>query len=369
MERLIAIVLAIFCVTNTQAQSTSTVLSDQKTTIIEFVKTTHDFGRIDEEKGLVSHTFEFKNTGNVPFVIYTVNVSCGCTTPVWSKSSVKPNERGKITISFDPDERPGPFEKQIFVVGNVAEGEVKLLVRGDVKPRPRTISEDFPHLIANGLRIEKRRLDLGNVARGTVFTTTLGIANDSEKALKVDIDGIYLPKYINISVEKKILEPHQRGEITIKIDATKIDIWGGVKSFAFLIIDDQRKFGSIEIDATFIENFAHLSKSQLRDSPISDYSSYFYHFSDQPRGAKLEQKFYLSNSGKEDLIIRYIDSQSGNLTIVCDQKKIHAGQTATITVRINNTKKVGNISETFAVITNDPNAPVQEIKVMANIIK
>ena len=52
----------------------------------------HDFGYIKEAKGAVSHTFEFKNTGDKSLVIMQVVTSCGCTRPEFPPS---PSSRAK----------------------------------------------------------------------------------------------------------------------------------------------------------------------------------------------------------------------------------------------------------------------------------
>lgn len=74
---------------------------------VEFEKLKYDFGTIQESAGDVSHTFAFKNIGDKPFIVNAVNVTCGCTTPVWDKAPLMPGKGGTITITFDPIGRPG----------------------------------------------------------------------------------------------------------------------------------------------------------------------------------------------------------------------------------------------------------------------
>ena len=60
---------------------------------ITFTKTSHDFGTFPEERGKVTCTFTFKNTGKSDLVLQKVRASCGCTTPNWTKTPVAPGER------------------------------------------------------------------------------------------------------------------------------------------------------------------------------------------------------------------------------------------------------------------------------------
>ena len=62
----------------------------------------YDFGRILEDKGVVSHTFTFTNTGTEPLVVTNVRTTCGCTVPSWTVDPVLQGAEGFVEIAFDP---------------------------------------------------------------------------------------------------------------------------------------------------------------------------------------------------------------------------------------------------------------------------
>ena len=66
--------------------------------IMEFEETEFNFGKIKEGEQ-VEHVFKFKNTGEAPIVVAQVSASCGCTTPTYTSTPVKPGEVGEITVS------------------------------------------------------------------------------------------------------------------------------------------------------------------------------------------------------------------------------------------------------------------------------
>ncbi|GAB4197490.1 MAG: DUF1573 domain-containing protein [Thermoflexibacter sp.] len=82
---------------------------------IEFKKVTHQFGEVLESGGEVSIDFEYVN-GFKPTKIVMVQPSCGCTTPDWSKETINPQEKGKITVKFAPKGRWGEFSKTVTVM-------------------------------------------------------------------------------------------------------------------------------------------------------------------------------------------------------------------------------------------------------------
>jgi hypothetical protein len=84
---------------------------------------------------VVKHTFTFKNTGNQPLLISEVRVTCGCTTPDWTKMPVAPGQTGFITAQFNSTGRSGQNHKVITVVSNSVTGNVPLSFVTTVTPR------------------------------------------------------------------------------------------------------------------------------------------------------------------------------------------------------------------------------------------
>lgn len=353
------VMIAVFTAVNTTAQT--------KTTIVDFETRVHNFGNIDESAGDVSCTFKFKNIGSVPFVITSIEVTCGCTSPVWDKAPVLPGREGEITVTFDPIGRPGVFEKSINVVGNVSVGSIQLKLTGIVNPRPRTILDDYPFMVGGGLRIAERSLSMGNITRGEASFTSLPIANHSDKPIEVGTYAVQLPDYVTVTPKTVTLAPHQRSEINIKLDASKIDKWGQIELSFGLTVNGIRENSLVVARAILVENFKILTKQQMRTAPVSDYSSYFYHFSEQPRGAKLVHDFHVSNSGIDDLIIRHLDFDSSKLEVKSDKTVIKTGQTATLHITLKSGGQIGAVSGIVRVITNDPERPVRDLRVIATM--
>ena len=91
------------------------VASMGQTPVITFDKTTHDFGKINEADGRVTTVFTFKNEGMSPLVLSNVRASCGCTTPKWTREPIEPGQIGEITVTYNPNGRPGRFQKTVTV--------------------------------------------------------------------------------------------------------------------------------------------------------------------------------------------------------------------------------------------------------------
>lgn len=97
-------------------------------------KGTFNFGEIKEADGPVTHTFVIKNVGKAPLVIKNCTASCGCTTPVWTKTPIAPGKTGTVKVTYNPEDKPGSFAKSISVYSNATKFPLGLSIRGSVIP-------------------------------------------------------------------------------------------------------------------------------------------------------------------------------------------------------------------------------------------
>jgi len=82
-----------------------------------------DLGTI-EYGDSVTHTFKYKNIGNIDFLIEQYTVGCGCTEIAKPKKRIAPGETGEITLQFNSKEKDGPgdYTSDVLLICNVAEG-------------------------------------------------------------------------------------------------------------------------------------------------------------------------------------------------------------------------------------------------------
>jgi hypothetical protein len=103
------------------AKQTATPQAQAKTgPAISFEATEHNFGDI-AQGDVVEHTFTFTNTGTQPLIIDRVDVTCGCTTPAWTKEAVMPGKTGFVTTKYNSAGRTGQQKKAITIHSNTGE--------------------------------------------------------------------------------------------------------------------------------------------------------------------------------------------------------------------------------------------------------
>ena len=99
---------------------------------ITFEESKYDFGSV-AQGGTVDHTFKFKNTGTAPLIISNIGVSCGCTTPEWTKEPIAPGKTGTIAAHFNSTGKMGMQNKVLTIDSNAAAGSTTVSLVGEVK--------------------------------------------------------------------------------------------------------------------------------------------------------------------------------------------------------------------------------------------
>ena len=113
---------------------TFSVALAQKPAEIKFEKLSHNFGTFTEAESIQKCTFSFTNIGEQPLVINQAVASCGCTVPEYTKTPIKPGEKGTITVTYNGKGKfPGHFKKTITVRTNGAVEMTRLYVEGNMK--------------------------------------------------------------------------------------------------------------------------------------------------------------------------------------------------------------------------------------------
>jgi hypothetical protein len=135
MKQIVFIFIALVLAAGTvKAQETAAKAQEAAApaAVIAIEEEVYDFGDIKESAGPATHVFVVKNTGDAPLVITRVLPTCGCTTPDWSKEPIAPKGKGTITVTYDPQGRPGPFNKTVNVLSNGKKGSFAIIIKGNV---------------------------------------------------------------------------------------------------------------------------------------------------------------------------------------------------------------------------------------------
>ena len=307
MKKFLTFALTLFCI-GAMAQDA----------VITFTETKHDFGRINEGDGRVTHVFEFKNEGMAPLTLTNVRASCGCTTPDWTKSPVEPGQTGVINVTYNPSGRPGKFNKTITVTSNAKEPTVRLYISGEVIPKSAKPADRYKFKMGS-LNVSQNSLTFNELLKadngGSVQTKTIQYANNTDKPVKVGVQVSLDDQYFIIpELSLTEIQPNQEGTLKIHANSENCKTWGQYATDLYLIIDGKKdEANKISIKANIVEDFSTLTDAERKNAPILECPTEI-NAGTVKAGESLKTKIKIKNSGNNDLKIRRVASNNKNVT-------------------------------------------------------
>lgn len=118
--------------TNGNGNRKATKAVADKTASVKWANQQISVGEIPQGKP-VTFEFVFTNTSKEPVLITDVKASCGCTTPDYSKSPVKPGEKGIVKAVYNAA-AVGAFTKNVTVTISADPNPIILTLSGTVLP-------------------------------------------------------------------------------------------------------------------------------------------------------------------------------------------------------------------------------------------
>jgi len=338
--------------------------------VITFSKTQHDFGKINEADGRVTTIFEFKNEGMTPLVLSNVRASCGCTTPNWTKTPVEPGQTGTISVTYNPNGRPGKFQKTITVTSNGSEQPVKLYIKGEVIPKQAKPVNKYPVKMGD-LSLNSATVNFGTIYKGKNLTKTLVYTNTTDQDITVDVvtaDGDPVIAQASLPTVKK----GQEGQLNINYDAAKGKNYGPQTLYAYVVVNGKKLITPeyrITLSANVEEDFSQLTAQDKQNAPIAEVASKNFNLGEITPGKKVKKTLEFRNAGVNPLLVRCIINQSTELfTAIATKTSVKSGKSAGLAVEISGMDgkqplKAGEYHRTITLVTNDPINPKIQITI------
>ncbi len=344
MKKITFGLITFFCLVSLKAQHSKPNFS--------FDNTIHDFGNVKEEKGPISHEFSFTNTGGQPLVIHNVRASCGCTEPEWSKQPIPPGGKGFVKATYNPQNRPGNFNKTITITANTETPNTVLRITGNVTPKPKTVEDNFPREMGD-IRLTSSHISFTAIDPKGSKTEEIRFLNSSDKEVKVEFDRV--PEHLTIKATPEIVKPGAEGVITATYNAAKKNDWGFVYDQIFLTLNGEKNYKNrISINANIQEDFNKWSSEKKANAAKITVDNKIFDFGTIQQGESTEHTFVISNVGKSDLIIRKVKASCGCTAVKPEKEVIAPGEKTSIKATFNSRGKSGRQNKSITVITNDP---------------
>lgn len=311
---------------------------------IHFRDTAFNFGSIPEG-AIVSHQFRFTNHDTVPASITSFHASCGCTTSDYDPQPVQPGDTGHITVVFNSDGLPGPFNKEAVITTDVRPYTVRLHISGTVLPGP-LVGKDVVTMGHVRFSPGEMRFNSGNKDEPRTITV------QNAGARPVHITGLYSPVFLNVRYPDFALLTGEKINIPVNISPAGIPSFTGTKedSIVFYTDDSSRPVKKVRIT---IFN----SHSPAKDGPLIRFEKKIINAGHAIENQVVRVRYRLTNNGNEPLRIYDLIPSCGCTTAHIDKNVINPGEQAVVSVVMDTHGKTGRIQKEILVRSNAVNAP------------
>jgi len=337
-----------------------TVAQNEK---LSFNETDHNFGTIGDKEGSVSFDFVVTNKSDAPLLITNVQVTCGCTSPAWTKEPIAPGKTGTISIAFSPANQRGQFIKPVTVFTNQSS-QITLRIRGDVVKsenivKEPTTEEKYPVAIGNYL-MKTKELSFDDINFNEKKTITLEVFNNSDKPIVQKV--LKIQKYITVGFNPEIIPPRTAATIDVNIEIQDFSLYGDLSDEIILIINGVRQ--SFPFTANVSEDFSKWTAARKSNAGRISVSNSEINFGNFSSGNSRTLK--ISNSGNSPLNIHTIKSSDPAITFSKTNFVVNSKEIEEIKINIDSKKVLSDLSATMVVVSNDPYRPTCEIAIKAN---
>jgi hypothetical protein len=344
----------------------ATLAQDKK---IDFEEVVHNFGEINEADGPVSFTYYFKSTGVEPVQLTDVRPSCGCTASDYTQNLVAPGDKGYVTATYNPANRPGKFNKAITVTTNGTPALIVLRFEGSVVPRVKGPADWYP--VAQGnLRFSSNHVSFADVLHTQQDTASVVVYNQGKEAITINVAAMELPKYITFTPENEVLQPKQPVRLHFTYSAPLKNDWGYAFERFKLVTDDKADKTDQEWPATgevvaekqlfasahIKEDFSATTKAGAATPKVA-FTATEHNFGKVANNDQLKATFVLENTGAAPLIIRKIKPSCGCTATKPGKTTLAPGERSEIEVSYSTGSQRRPQRKSIAVITNDPAKP------------
>lgn len=333
--------------------------------VITFDKTSHDFGKINEADGRVSAVFTVKNEGMSPLVLSNVRASCGCTTPKWPREPIEPGQTGSITVTYNPNGRPGRFQKSVTITSNASEPTKRVIIKGEVIPRQAKPVNRYTIAVGQ-LNMKTKVLDFGVMYKGTDKTLDLEYTNLKSEPHNVDLATNSADTYMLHQVTLPTVNAKEVGKFVIKIDTRNTNMYGPIEAYAYVVIDGKRiidEAHKLTIRANIVEDFSKMTVEEKHQAPIIETQA-VVDLGKVKAGKVIKGQLRVKNIGENPLLVRRAYSADKSIVLkAC--KSVKSGKTGVIQVSVNTKgRNPGKYSREVIIINNDYDHSIKKVTLM-----
>ncbi len=341
--------------------------SNEKPSTLHFDAVEWNFGQIPEDGGLVHHRFVGINRTDSPIVILDIASSCGCTVPKFTRKPIMPGEKLDIDVSFDPMHRPGDTHKELDVYDSQRRRIARLHVTGYVQPRKLSVEEMYPVDLGYGVRLSSNSVFFSSVEAEKLKQSVVQVINTSPKSISLNLSPIESSGFLSVDYPR-VLPSGESAQITLSYKIpNQGEFYGSLQDLFSIRIDDKLSRLKLSSHGVGVDNTDLMPDDQ---EPRVKLSTLIMRFGAVKRSAQMAKRsISIENNGAGELRVRKIELPSGYTLLSPKIERLSPGQSANIEVGVDpKALDYGVQTARMLIITNDPNRPTYQVRLVVEIL-
>lgn len=330
---------------------------------LKFDKTTFDFGTIPMASYNNVAVFNFEYNGNEPITITNVSTSCGCSTPVWPKTSIKKGEKGEITVNYNSKNKTGVFSQKFLVTTNISSKAYELEIKGKVDEDLTNLYSTYCNTIEMGIRVQTAILKFGYIFENKSDTLSLKVYNSSSETRSIKLAA--LPTFIKVAGNSALeLKAGGIDSFRVILQASKAKSLGLLKGQFNILVDKTKKAtynNTINFLAYIKKDISQFTPEQFASAPKIEIAPSVIKLSKVGLNKEFTGTVKIINKGKSALTINNVKSNNALLKITVEKKSIPSGKESLLTIQYSDDYQKYNGQDIIYITSNDPKNPVATI--------
>ena len=308
------------------------------------------FGYLKETDGIQSHDFELVNTGSDTIKIKEVISSCNCTSSSIDSLTIAPQDTSKITLSYNPADQSGSFERKIII--KYSKDSLALKLEGAVFSKAFFNAKHFPHKWGE-FQMKTKTVQLGHISAETSISQSFWIYNKDSISHTLQFINSNSPFTSDTVI--KTIAAFSFESIQIYADVND-DMKKGYNTDTLNFRQDDSIDTKLTLAYTVTSSYANGSKGKLHIDTL------LYRYGSQKKGTKVTKTFLLKNTGAEALFIESIQPECACVSYDLSNKKIKANNEVELKITFDSADRQGTQRKKIHIHTNSKKTPIVTIK-------
>lgn len=331
---------------------------------VRWLEKEYDFGLMKEVLGPQRGSVRFVNDGKEEIVITGARPSCGCTSVVYPTDPIAPGDTVSIEFTYNPEGRPGRFEKTIRVYINDFDANI-IKITGNVLGTPESLAVFYP-IETGPLRLTDDRLTANDMTYGEGRHFFVNGYNQTLDTIRPQV--ISKNPAVSVDVSSRALGPGDIVSFSIYFNSKKISEPGPVTLPLEVIADasdpDSERH-EIIIKADLKPDFRGMTLEQEKKAPRCYLLPEKIDLGEISGKKKaIEFSFAVSNQGETPLHLLRVRSKSGSVKVTKFPTAVKPGKTGKVTAVLSASElPEGPFRTDIDVYTDDPLHPVRKLSV------